>query len=330
VTQRLNIGVAESLGFPSSGHIRAFDTGGSQLADMAFTLRPFEHQQINSFLARNGVTAAAARIDVIMDPAVAGTTAGGVTAYAAMLDNSTHDASVVAGVKAATLTSKRYIVPGVAEGTAVGEHSEVRVLNAGLNTADATFTLYPRNGNPIVKPVSIGSGELKSFNNIVASLFGMAATDGSLVVTTTSDSQLLVSSRTFSSAPTGGTFGQLQTALLSTGGLGSSDSDAQILQLEESDRFRSDLGLVELTGAGAQVHVTFYPADQKVSVSTDISLNANEFRNEQSIIKSLTGNAATYNGRISVKVTGGTGRVAAYGTLVDKATGDPTLLPAQK
>ena len=36
-----------------------------------------------------------------------------------------------------------------------------------------------------------------------------------------------------------------------------------------------------------------------------------------------------YNGRVSVRVIGGTGRVAAYGSVVDNRTVDPTYVPSQ-
>jgi hypothetical protein len=36
-----------------------------------------------------------------------------------------------------------------------------------------------------------------------------------------------------------------------------------------------------------------------------------------------------YNGRVTVSVTGGTGRVTAYGSVIDQVTQDPTFVPAQ-
>jgi hypothetical protein len=41
-------------------------------------------------------------------------------------------------------------------------------------------------------------------------------------------------------------------------------------------------------------------------------------------------NAGTvYDGRVSIKVTSGAGRVTAYGSVIDAITGDPTLVPSQ-
>ena len=332
LAQRMNVGIVESLGFPTSGRIRAFNATGQLIAEVPFTLRPFEQQQINSFLARNGITAANAHVEVIVDPPTAGTTSGGVTAYASMLDNNTNDASVVTGIKASSLTASRYVLPGVSELTSSGDHSELRILNTGTSPVDATATFYPEGaGAPVAKTVSLAAGEVKTFDSAVASLFGATGTRGSVVVTTAAAAPLLVTGRTYSAASTGGTFGELQTAVMPTDGVGSTDGEMQIVQAEESNKFRTDLGLAEITGAPATVHVTVFTPDAKVSASTDISLNPNESRTLPSIISSLglaTGN--TYNARLSVKVTGGSGRVTAYGSLIDRGSNDPTLLPAQK
>jgi hypothetical protein len=59
-----------------------------------------------------------------------------------------------------------------------------------------------------------------------------------------------------------------------------------------------------------------------------VSLAANEFRQLNSVMKSLN-LPATYNGRLSVRVVSGSGRLTAYASMVDNATQDPTYVPAQ-
>lgn len=331
LSQRMNVGVVESLGFATTGRLRTFSATGQLMKEVPFTLQPFEHQQINSFLARNGLNLTNGHVEVVVDAAPAGTTSGGVTAYASMLDNTTNDASVITGVKASSLSGSRYVLPGVSEGTSSGDHSEVRILNAGTTAVDATLTFYPEGGaasSP--KTVSIAAGEVKSFDSIVSSVFGATGQRGSIVVTAAAPAPLLVTGRTYSAASTGGTYGQLATAITANDGITTGDPEVEILALEESDRFRSNLGLAEVSGAPATAHVTLYTADAKVSASVDIPLNANESRTAESIIRSMGVSAATYNARIAVKVTAGSGRVAAFGSLIDKVTNDPTLLPAQK
>lgn len=330
-SSRLNVGLAESLGFATSGHIRAYGATGQLLVDVPYSLQPFEHQQINSFLARNGIIIDSARIEVVVDPPAPGTVAGGVAAYASQLDNTTHDGSVVTGVKAASVSAKRFILPGVSESSSSGDHSEVRILNAGTAAVNATLTFYPENGSgPIVRNATIAAGEIKSYDRVVTSLFGVSTGRGSLVVTTPDDSSLLVTARTYSGAAGGGTYGKFVTALTVADGIGSADGDAHLLQLEQSDRFRSDLSLAEITGSAAEVQISLIASDSKSFPSTRIPLAANQSMNIDSILTQMGATGNTYNARIALKITGGTGRIAAFGTLVDRTTNDPTTMPAQR
>jgi len=112
-------------------------------------------------------------------------------------------------------------------------------------------------------------------------------------------------------------------------GIGIGDHPLQVLQLEESTNFRSNLGLVELSGNSATVHVTGYLPDSKITAAVDVPLGPNQFTQFTQVLASMFPGQNTYNGRISVQVTGGTGRVAAYGSVIDNISKDPTYVPFQ-
>ena len=60
------------------------------------------------------------------------------------------------------------------------------------------------------------------------------------------------------------------------------------------------------------------------------ALQPNEFRQFNRIIESAYGSGAQmYNARIVVEVTGGSGRVSAYASVLDNSSLDPTYVPAQ-
>jgi hypothetical protein len=292
-------------------------------------MQPFEFKQLGRFLAANGISATDARIEVVVDSAT-----GGVTTYASVLDNKTNDPLAVSPIQTASLSANRYVLPGMADfANAVSNfHSDIRIFNASPFSVNATATFYPQgNGTPIVRSVTIGVGETKVYNNVLASLFGAPnAGGGSIVVTTPTNTPLVVNGRTYSNdAASGGTFGQFIPAVTPAEGIGVGDSPLQVLQLEQSANFRSNLGLNELTGNGVVVHVAAVLPDSKTSPATDVMLQPNEFRQLGSILAQLNpGN--TYNGRIIVTVTSGSGRVTAYGSVVDNLTSDPTYVPAQK
>jgi len=68
------------------------------------------------------------------------------------------------------------------------------------------------------------------------------------------------------------------------------------------------------------------PADGRVSAKLNFDMSPNEFR--QFNLREF-GVGTTYNGRVSVRVIGGDGRITAYASVIDQITQDPTFVPAQ-
>ena len=150
-----------------------------------------------------------------------------------------------------------------------------------------------------------------------------------MVATTASDSQLVVTARTFSrDKVNGGTFGQFIPGVTASDAVGNGDRTLQIVQLEESPAFRTNLGLVEVTGNSATVELLAFTPDSKIAAKATVPLSGGQYLQQGQIFKSL-GFSNVYNGRISARVVGGTGRVAAYGSVIDNRTTDPTYVPSQ-
>ena len=102
----------------------------------------------------------------------------------------------------------------------------------------------------------------------------------------------------------------------------------QILQVEESASFRSNIGIAEVTGAPVTVELTIIPADSKVSSVIRVSMAANQVRQFNALLRQ-SGFTDAHNARVSVRVVAGQGRVTAYASVVDNVTADPTFVPAQ-
>jgi hypothetical protein len=327
---RTNIGLVEGLGAAATGRLRVFSATGQSLGEFPFSLRPFEFVQLGSFLALKGITADNARVEAVVDSPT-----GSITTYASVLDNRTNDPLLVSPLRAGSLSASRYVLPGMADfaSTFSNFHSDIRLYNASAASVTATATFYPQ-GTPAAsttKSVTIAPGEISAYNNVLPTLFGITGSGGSIVVTTPANTSLIVSGRTYSNdAASGGTFGQFIPAVTPPEGVGLGEAPLQVLQLEQSSNFRSNLGLNELTGNPVTVHVALILPDSKTSPSTDVTLLANEFRQLNAVISSLNPGNNTYNARIIVSVVGGTGRVTAYGSVIDNLTSDPTYVPAQK
>ena len=173
---------------------------------------------------------------------------------------------------------------------------------------------------------TIAANSVLALDNLIASTWPMLTqTAGSLVVSSTSTSSLVTTARTYTQT-TSGTYGQFIPGVTSAQGVGAGDPALQLLQLESSSNYRTNIGLAETSGNSATVHVSLILPDSKVSISTDIPLRANEFT--QFSLASF-GAGTVYNGRVTVTVISGTGRVTAYGSVIDQTTQDPTYVPAQ-
>jgi hypothetical protein len=282
--------------------------------------------QFDHVLQDNGITLTDGRIEVeVTSPT------GRVTAYASVLDNITSDPLAVSPVLKSSVGSSRYVLPGVGDFDIGFAHwkSDVRVFNAGATRAATTLTYYPQgNGTPQSKTVNIDPGQVLAIDNFIASTFPATGTAGSLVVTTPSSSSLVVTGRTYTDqGPGKGTYGQFIPAVTPADSTSLGGRTLQVLQLEASDQFRTNIGLVETTGNAVDVELAVILPDSRVTPRTTYHLAPNDFR--QISLGADFGLSNVYNVRATVRVTGGTGKVTSFGSVIDATTQDPTYVPAQ-
>ncbi|HKO02388.1 MAG TPA: hypothetical protein VJ032_11875, partial [Thermoanaerobaculia bacterium] len=328
---RTNVGVVEGSGKPASVLLSVFSTSGAKLLDYPLELRGGEQKQLNGFLAENGISLTDGRVEVKVTSGE-----GRVTAYASVVDNHTNDPLLVSGVPLAGAAANRYVLPGVADlnNGFASWRTDARIFNPGTSPQAATLTFYPQNnsGSPVANAITINPGEVRTLDNILQSFFGLTTNGassnvgGALHVATTGNSNLIVTGRTYNST-SNGTFGQYIPAVTEAEAVGASSRALNILQVEESPRYRTNLGLAEVSGKPAHVEITVNLPDSKVSPRIEFQMQPNEFR-QFGIINEL-GLGNTYNARITVKVLDGDGKVTAYGSVIDRETQDPTYVPAQ-
>jgi uncharacterized repeat protein (TIGR01451 family) len=323
---RTNVGVLEASGQPASVLITAFDSNGSKLLDFPLDLKGGEQRQLNSFLAQNHIALNDGRLQVKVTGGE-----GKITAYASVVDNRTGDPLLISGVPLGQNASDHFVMPGVADlNTGIAAwRTDMRVLNPTSDPQFVTLTFYPQNGNGSsqMTAVTVNPGEVKRLDNVLASTFGLTNTGGAMHVTTNMATPLVVTARTFNQT-SNGTFGQFIPAVTVADAVGKSDRPLQILQAEESVRYRTNVGISEVTGKPATVEVSVFLPDSKISPSTQIPIPANGFV-QIPLIQSL-GLSNVYNARVSLKVVDGDGKVSAYGSVIDQRTQDPTFVPAQK
>ena len=322
---RTNVGIVEGSGQPAVVLLSIFDVTGKKLKDVPLSLKGGQQMQLGSFLASVGIPSLNdGRIEVKVTSGD-----GRVTAYASVVDNQSLDPLLVSGVKLGAASASKYVVPGVADiNTGLANwRTDMRIFNGGLSAQNAVLTFFRQGASPLTQNIVINAGEIRTLDSIVASLFGADNSGGAVHVTTSGNSNLVVSGRTYN-ATSNGTFGQFIPAVTPAESIASGDRPLQILQAEDSVRYRTNLGLAEVTGKPAGVDISVNLPDSKVTPVVHVDLAANDFQ-QFNVFKAL-GLENTYNARITVRVTTGDGRVTAYGSVVDMLTNDPTYVPAQQ
>jgi hypothetical protein len=323
---RANFGFAEASGQPAELLMRVFDSAGQMLATIPVSLQAGEHKQLNGLLSLNGINNLTdGRVEVEVTSGN-----GKITAYVSEVDNFTNDPLLVSPVLKGATTSDRYVVPGTAyiNSGFVFWVTDLRVFNAGSAATPATLTFYPQ-GNPsaaVSRDITINAGEIKVLDNVVGDLFGQPnGAGGMIAITTPTSTSLTATARTYNQTAHG-TYGQYIPGVTPAESIGLSDRALQLLQLEQSSRFRTNIGLAETSGKPVTIEVSAIVPDSIATPVVPITLAANEFRQ---ISLGDFGLSNVYNVRVTVKVISGEGRVTAYGSAIDLTTQDPTYVTAQ-
>jgi len=319
---RTNLGLVEAANKSANVIVSVFNGAGSKLLDIPTSLKAGEQKQLNSFLLANGIALDNGHVEVQV---TAGD--GRVTAYASVIDNQSTDPFFVTGVPLGSTTANHFVVPGVAEveGDSAHWRSDLRVFNSGNAPQTATLTFLTSSAS-ISQQITLNPGEVKALDNVLQSVFGLTNVGGVLHVTTGNNAPLVITARTYDQTAHG-SVGQFIPAITPAESVGSSDRALQILQLEESPRYRTNIGIAEVTGNPAVAEISVVLPDSKVTPIVQVPLGAYEF--VQLPVLSSIGVGNVYNTRISVRVINGDGKVTAYGSVIDRNTLDATYVPAQ-
>ncbi|MDX1745112.1 MAG: hypothetical protein R3324_04180, partial [Halobacteriales archaeon] len=272
---RTNLGLVEASGQAVDALVEVYDTGGTLVGSFNVGLLAGEHKQLNSVLDDEGITVENGRIEVS-----AASGSGRLMAYASVVDNLTGDPQLVRAATIGTDTGKKWVLPGVAD-LNTGQASwrtDMRILNADPEPRNVTLTYYAQNDPGVTRQetIELGAGEIAVLDDLVASVFGETNSGGVVHVETEESSNIVTTGRTYNQEADGGTYGQFIPAVNAARAVGSGDRALQILQVEQSERFRANLGLAEVTGQGVQLEVSAVIPGSKARPSALITLDGNE------------------------------------------------------
>ncbi len=321
---RTNLGLVEGSGEKVSLEVRIFDAAGTKRASFPVHLNGGERAQLNGVLQEHGLTLDDGRIEVEVTSGD-----GKVTAYASVIDNATNDPQLVPPVTLDQAGHTKWVVPGVAD-LASGSgnwQTDVRIFNAGTEAAELTLAFYSMNGGPpTTRTITLAAGEVRQLDRVL-SFFGITGDAGALHIASAAPAKVVATARTYRQTDDGA-YGQFIAAVRPDESVAVGSRPLQILQMEESERFKSNIGFAEVSGSPVTLEVTVFRPNANDPAVLEVKLEPNEFRQLSSLLASL-GLGEMYNARISVRAVAGEGRALAYGSLIDHQTGDPTYIPGQ-
>jgi hypothetical protein len=322
---RTNLGLVEGSGNPVTALISIFGSDGKKLTEFTQSLNGGQHLQLNSVIASKGLTVSDGRIEV---KPISGN--GKLTAYASVLNNETSDPLLVSPVAVNTLGASKYVLAGVADlnNGFANWRTDMRVYNAGAAPVSAKATFVAQNGDTKSADLTLAPGEVKVLDNVLADTFGVTNTGGAVSITTASTTSLVASARTYN-VTSNGIYGQFIGAVTPSDAAALGTRSLQLLQVEESNRYRTNVGIAEVAGKSAKVEISVIPPDSKVAATTTVDLAPNQFIQFNQLLKSIGFGDDVYNARVTLRVVEGQGRITGYASVVDMQTGDPSFVQAQ-
>jgi subtilisin-like proprotein convertase family protein len=203
--------------------------------------------------------------------------------------------------------------------------SDVRIFNGGTSRADVIAVFTPTGSNGIERfsamRMQIEAGQTLALDDVLGSTFGTFGT-GSLEVQG-DVANLVVTSRTYNRL-SDRTYGQFIGEVGADGVTSPSLPPLHVPQLRNTDAYRSNLGITNVSGEAATVRVQIL--DDRGGLLETQDLGIAPFGHVQfGILGGRTGRI-TEVARAVVHVLSG-GSVAAYGSVVDNVSGDSIYVP---
>jgi len=303
---RTNLGFAETAGGSGTVRVTLFDGGnGSIVSQQDVPILPFGQVQFPA----TGAALMTAELRVISGDAR-------IVAYSSVIDNRSGDPIYVpsASPRPGAFSAPVISQPGV--NTFWRSDVFLSALGDSGGSYILTFTDSVTSEHAI-KFGTVGAHQVLPLDDIVAASFhrtGFGSVRAEL------DGNLVATSRTATSSP-GGTYGQFVPLRLTDIG-----GPRELLHIERSSAFRTNLGALNTGGLDEVVRFTLYDAAGHAIGSTERTVGALSV--VQFSIDAIT-NAPIIDGRVEVEVVAGNGHALAWASVVDNATGDPIFVPSQ-
>ena len=174
--------------------------------------------------------------------------------------------------------------------------------------------------NPEPRSWELKAGQTIELLDILASDYSI---EGNATLRLESERPVVAVSRTYNDTPEG-TFGQFSRALPLGHAIGD-EVVGHLLMLEDSSRFRTNIGVANLSEDEVSVEIEILTAGGAEVGTEVITLPPHRSVQKFRMIRDFTASPVE-GARAKVRVLTPQGRVMAYATVIDNTTGDPTYI----
>ncbi len=324
---RTNVGVANASGFSAAAEVDLFDTAGALLATKPLSIPPYGWVQVTDIFNERGLGTVDDGYAVVRNTSAQAF----VLTYASIVDARTGDPTYVAPVTALTAGTTGWLAAS-AHTTGVGTsfwQTDVALLSTGSSTATAAIRFYPAgtdnsqvSSTAQAVAVQIGAGKSLRLRDIVLAGFGISSGVGAIAVEVLAG-EIVLTSRTYNQAATG-TYGQFIPGVAAENGVVQGET-AALVQLRRSPGFRTNVGMVNLTGSTIRIRAEYFRADGSSLGSATYDVLPFGFYQQGNAIPG-TGEVVGGFARLTSSTAGG--RFLAYASVVDNGSDDPVFVPA--
>jgi len=208
------------------------------------------------------------------------------------------------------------------------------VYNPNSSSVNITVHFLQRNQpNPsaLTYNDTIPAGDTRKYENAVYTLFNV---EGFGALRVTASKRVVVNARIFSQPSAGekASVGQFMGAAPASFAIGNGEKTVVLgveqTSPESSSTYRYNYGFVETTGHSATVQVKAVDEDGAVLATDSVTIGGFEAR-QYNLKDRLIGSPEAHNVRLEVKVTGGSGRIIAFGTGLANESNDSSVFEMQ-
>jgi len=319
---RTNVGLVNRGGSDASVGLTLLDASGNQVASANVTVPASNFQQtpISQLFPL-----LSARAFDSLSMKVTSSSPDAISVYASVIDNQTQDPIYIQATPGGA--SSPMVLPAVGRAPGVGGtfwRSDVTIYNPGSSTLNLTIrfrTAGSDDRNAPYRSLSIAAGQTSVLSDILGQ-FNIINGSGALELSWPNGVSPVVTSRTYTPATSGGTYGQSIDPVAAFG------TDMYVTGLRSDNSFRSNVGFVNNSDQTIAISLTLYASSGTAVANGLITLAPRS--QAQSALSTLFPNAPISSlGSVTLQAHTDNGAMFAYGSMVDNASGDPVFFAGQ-